>query len=123
MLFAPLTPTAPAFETFEVNHGLLFGLSGLLAAFFLVALRAGLRARRLPRFDSLVHLNGATGLATSRLNPVGTVLVNHEQWSALTDDGPIENGAVVEVIAREGLRLRVRRTTGSEPRLLEEPTP
>lgn len=123
LLFAPLTPTAPVFGTFEVNHGLLFGLSGLLAAFFLVALRAGLRARRLPRLDPLAHLNGARGLATSRLDPVGSVLVNHEQWSALTDDGPIENGAVVEVVAREGLRLRVRPTTGGEARLAGEPPP
>ena len=121
LLFAPLTPTAPVFETFEVNLGLLFGLSGLLAAFFLVALRAGLRARRLPRLDSLAHLNGATGLATSRLDPTGTVLVNHEQWSALTDGGPIENGAVIEVVAREGLRLRVRPTISGEARLAAEP--
>jgi membrane-bound serine protease (ClpP class) len=123
LLFAPLTPTAPVIGTIEVNHGLLFGLSGLLAAFFLVALRAGLRARRLPRSGALTHLTGARGLVTSRLNPVGTVLVNHEQWSALTSDGPIESGAEVEVVAREGLRLRVRPITGGTPRLPENPPP
>jgi membrane-bound serine protease (ClpP class) len=123
LLFAPFTPTAPVLGTLEVNHGLLFGLSGLLALFFLVALRAGLRARRLPRLDPLAHLTGARGLTTSRLEPGGSVLVGHEQWSAEAENGPIESGMLVEVVAREGLKLRVRRAASDGAGSSNEPPP
>jgi membrane-bound serine protease (ClpP class) len=115
LLFAPLTPAAPVFETVEVNRWLLVGLSGLLATFFLVGLRAGLRARRMPIADPLAHLAGATGLATSTLDPAGTVLVHNEHWSAVTEGEPIQHGDTVEVIALEGLKLRVRRATPNGP--------
>jgi membrane-bound serine protease (ClpP class) len=117
LLFAPLAPTAPVFETVEVNRGLLIGLSAFLAAFFLIAIRAALRARQLPLTDPLAHLAGATGLAVSALDPGGTVLVQHEQWSAQTEGETIGQGELVEVIRLEGLRLRVRRAADAvEPR-------
>jgi membrane-bound serine protease (ClpP class) len=109
LLFAPMTPVAPVFVTVEVNRWLLVAASAALAAFFLLALRAGLRARRMPVAGQLVRLAGARGVATSTVAPAGTVLVLHEQWSAVTEGEAIGPGEVVEVIAREGLRLRVRR--------------
>jgi membrane-bound serine protease (ClpP class) len=111
LLFAPLTPTAPEFATVEVNRWLLVTLGGLLAAFFLLALGAGLRARRIPVTDSLTRLAGATGVATTALAPEGTVLVLNEQWSARADGDPIEAGEVVEVVSREGLKVHVRRAS------------
>jgi len=109
LLFAPLTPVAPVFVTIEVNRWLLLGGGAVPAAFFLLALRAGLRARLLPVVDQHGHLAGATGIAASSLAPTGTVLVRHEQWSAVAEGEAIETGDAVEVIARKGLRLRVRR--------------
>jgi membrane-bound serine protease (ClpP class) len=109
LLFAPLTPVAPIFTTVEVNPWLLLSMSGVLAAFFLVALRAGLRARRLPVADHLARLVGATGVAASPLAPAGTVLVRNEPWSAVAEGEPIRSGETVEVVAREGLKLLVRR--------------
>ena len=114
LLFAPLTPVAPIFETVEVNRWLLVSLSGLLAAFFLLALRAGLRARRMPVADQLLRLAGATGVTTSPLAPEGTVLVHHEQWSAVAEGEAIGSGEAVQVVAREGLKLRVRRLAGRQ---------
>jgi membrane-bound serine protease (ClpP class) len=117
LLFAPLTPVAPVFTTVEVSPWLLLGGAGLLAAFFLLALRVGLRARRLPVVGQLDHLDGARGIAATPLAPAGTVLVRHEQWSATTEGETIERGAVVEVVARNGLRLRVRRAATDLPLL------
>lgn len=109
LLFAPLTPEAPAFITLEVNRWLLMGVAGAMGAFFLVALRAALRARRLPAGDPRLRLAGATGVATSPLVPDGTVRVLNEEWSAEAEGEGIGAGEAIEVVGREGLKLRVRR--------------
>ena len=117
LLFTPLTPGWPAEAAVEVNRWLLLAMTGMLAAFFLVALRAGLRARRLPVLDPLMGLPGARGVAASPLAPEGTVRVLRETWSAVTAGEPIEPGEEVEVVAREGLTLHVRRMA---PKLARE---
>jgi membrane-bound ClpP family serine protease len=66
----------------------------------------------MPLADPFAHLAGATGRAISPLGPAGTVLVNHEQWSAVTAGEAIGDGEPIEVIARDGLKLRVRRASG-----------
>lgn len=111
LLFTPLVPGTPAVETIAVSPWLLLAMSGVLAAFFLVALRAGLRARRLPVLDPLMRLPGALGVAASPLAPEGTVRVQRETWSAVSAGEPIEPGEEVEIVAREGLTLHVRRMT------------
>jgi membrane-bound serine protease (ClpP class) len=126
LLFAPMTPTAPVFDTPQVSPWLLVPAAVALAAFFLVGLRAGLRARRLPVVDRLTRLIGAFGVATSALEPEGTVLVRHQTWSAVTDGEPIGAGEEVEVVSRERLKLRVRRRahalSGESPALVGEST-
>jgi membrane-bound serine protease (ClpP class) len=109
LLFTPLTPGTPAVETISVSPWLLLAMGGMLAAFFLVALRAVLRARRLPVLDPLMRLPGALGVAASPLAPEGTVRVHRETWSAVSSGEPIEPGEEVEIVAREGLTLHVRR--------------
>jgi membrane-bound serine protease (ClpP class) len=109
LLFAPLTPVAPVFATVEVNRWLIASLSGVLAAFFLLVLRASLRTRQIPVADPLLRLAGARGVAISPLAPEGTVLVLNEHWSAVAEGEAIGAGEPVEVIVCEGLKLRVRR--------------
>ena len=48
------------------------------------------------------------GIVRSPLDPERTV------WTAVADDGPIAEGERVEIIALEGLRLRVRQSSGDE---------
>jgi membrane-bound serine protease (ClpP class) len=109
LLFTQQTPASPSAETIEVNRWLLLAVGAGFSAFFLLALRAGLRARQLPVLDPLMRLPGALGVAASPLAPEGTVRVLRETWSAVRDGGAIEPGEEVEVVAREGLTLRVRR--------------
>jgi membrane-bound serine protease (ClpP class) len=109
LLFAPMTPVAPVFDTPQVSPWLLLAAAMVLAAFFLVGLRAGLRARGLPVTTSLTRLPGARGVVATALAPGGTILVRHETWSAISEGETIEPGEEVEVVSRSGLKLRVRR--------------
>jgi membrane-bound serine protease (ClpP class) len=50
---------------------------------------------------------GAIGRAVTDLRPEGKVFIRGEYWGA-TSMGNVSNGESVEVIAVEGMRLRVR---------------
>ncbi len=80
-----------------------------LSGYFLVVLRAVLRARRLPHMTGAEALLGQDGVATSDLAPRGTIRVAGEDWSAVAEAGPIGAGEAVEVLGVEGLTLRVHR--------------
>ncbi len=53
------------------------------------------------------RLLGSTGVVVTDLNPVGTVRVHGESWSAESMCGPLPAGTPIEVMEIEGLRLRV----------------
>jgi membrane-bound serine protease (ClpP class) len=113
LLFTPVTPVSPTAEVVEVSRWLLLSMCAGVSAFFLLALRVGLRTRRLPVVHTLDRLPGSLGVAASPLAPDGTVRVLRETWSAVSVGEPIEPGEEVEVVAREGLTLHVRRMTPS----------
>lgn len=117
LLFTPIAPGWSFSEAVVVSPWLLLAMCAGLAGFFLVALRAGLRARQLPVLDPLMRLPGALGVAASPLAPEGTVRVQRETWSAVSHGEAIEPGEEVEIVAREGLTLHVRRMS---PRLVRE---
>ncbi|MFW5691492.1 MAG: NfeD family protein [Chloroflexota bacterium] len=62
-----------------------------------------------PLTDRDTFLVGKEGRVTRKLNPVGTVYVNSEHWSAIAEDDEtvLEVGDRVTVIGRENLRLIV----------------
>ena len=109
LLLAPPETAGPVLTVLAANSGALLAISTIFAGYAVLVLRAGLRARRLPIVDPFLRLPGALGVAASPLAPTGTVLVKHERWSAVVDGEPVGPGEQVEVIAREGLTLRVRR--------------
>jgi membrane-bound serine protease (ClpP class) len=59
-------------------------------------------------------LIGRLGVVRTPLDPEGTVWVAGELWTAGSEDGPLAAGEQVEVVAVEGLRLRVRPSSGDE---------
>ena len=108
-LFSPLTPSSPAMPRLVVSRPLIAVMTAAIAAFFLFALSAGIRAQRAELVSGIGTMVGATGVATSDLDPLGTVQAESELWSAVADGGKIIcKGKQVKVVAVEGVRLRVR---------------
>lgn len=82
----------------------------VVVAVALLALMAAVavgRSLALPSQAGVGELIGHAAKAVSALAPEGSVFVRGEYWTAVSE-APVEAGASVEVIAVEGLRLRVR---------------
>lgn len=56
--------------------------------------------------DSII---GKKGIALTRLNPSGKVLINNKNYEAHSQDGFIENGHEVAVIAQDNFKLTVKK--------------
>ena len=116
LLFRPFRLPEAAAPTFSVSPWAIGAMTALLVGFLLIAVRGGWRAHRVPAAQ-LSQLVGEVGLATSVLNPRGTVYVRGEEWSAEAVGGSIPEGARVRVVEVHGLQLRVVAeppTTGGE---------
>lgn len=105
--FTPSSPTVPDFGQVSVSPILIIALGGGMAVFFLFLLGAAVRGRNFPVVSGSESMIGATGTAISDIAPSGMAHVKGEDWSAETQDGSIAKGEGVQVIAIEGLRLKV----------------
>jgi membrane-bound serine protease (ClpP class) len=93
----------------------VIGIAAALSfAFFAVVISAVSRARGRPSTTGREGMTGEIGVARTRLDPSGQVLVHGELWKAQTDDGVIGSGDTVEVVGMDGLELHVRRRTAAE---------
>ena len=109
LLFMPLMGAAPATSGRYVSPWLIALGTLALSSYVLIVVRAVLRTRHLPTVTGSEALLGQEGVATSDLTLRGTVRVGGEDWSAIADGGPITAGETVEVLAVEGIMLRVHR--------------
>jgi membrane-bound serine protease (ClpP class) len=107
-VFGAILLTQRTAPVLEISLRLILAAAALMAAFFLLAVSAGVRAQRAPTRSGGEHLIGALGVARSALNPDGMVHVQGEMWSAVAEDGPIADGQAVRVVALDGLRVRVK---------------
>jgi len=81
----------------------------LTVAFFLFVVGKGLRAQSLPVQAGRETMIGKTVPALARIDATGgKVFIEGELWNAVSDE-PIEKGTTVEVVAVEGLTLKVKR--------------
>lgn len=78
------------------------------AMFFLFAVGLGIRAQRSKVTTGSEGLVGEIATAKSDIGRAGTVFVRGEFWNAESDES-IASGETVEVVAVDGLRLKVRR--------------
>jgi membrane-bound serine protease (ClpP class) len=109
MIFSPLAPVSPAVPSLVVSRPLIVVMTIAITAFFVFALSAGIRAQRARVVSGIHALVGATGIATSDLDPQGTVQVKSELWSAVADGAEaIRKGEPITVVAVEGVKLKVR---------------
>lgn len=95
----------------RVSVPLVVGTALVIGAFFAFIVSKGLLAQRRELVTGVESLVGQRGVVRTSLDPVGTVQVAGELWTAEADDGPIPEGEPIEVVAVEGLRFRVRRLT------------
>lgn len=109
LLFSPFSPEAPSMPQVRVEPWLLVTMTALVVGFFALALGAGVRAHRRQALMGDRALLGQRGVVEIALDPSGVVRVMSEQWTAEAEDAPLAAGEKVEVVAVDGLRLRVRR--------------
>ena len=84
------------------------------ALFFLFIVGAGLRAQRLPVRAGRETMLGKTAPAAGRIDSSGgRIFVEGEWWNAVSDT-PIEIGQAVEILAINGLTLKVRAKSSAE---------
>lgn len=86
----------------------LLGATAFVSVTALVAGAVALPALRRRQADvGANRLLGAPGVVVKDLDPVGTVRVRGETWTAESLSGPLREGTAVEVVEIEGLHLKV----------------
>jgi membrane-bound serine protease (ClpP class) len=94
-----------------VNHSLIYGAAGTLAAIILATGFVALRERWRPAKTGQEGLVGEVGVVRSPVGPgtVGMVLVHGELWHA-TGDEELPAGTRVRIAQVSGLKVEVQRT-------------
>ncbi len=98
---------------YRVSIAAVVSVALVSGAFFAFAIAKVVQAQKKPAVTGKEGLIGLVAQARTELDPQGTVFVKGELWDATAVGGPIERGEPVEIVAVEGFRLRVRRS--SEP--------
>jgi membrane-bound serine protease (ClpP class) len=83
------------------------------AAFFIFAVGLGLRAQRRKVSTGTGGITGEIGEARTEVHERGSVFVHGEFWNAWSEQ-KIEKGRRVEVVAVEGLKLKVKEVPSKE---------
>ena len=78
-----------------------------LVAFTAVTIIWGIRAHRRRISAGWEELVGRTAEVRIALNPRGTVFVEGEQWTAVSESGPVAPGEEVIISKVDGLKLYV----------------
>ncbi len=101
----------------RVSWAVILPALGVTVAFFVFAMAAALRARRARPTTGREGIVGKTGVVRARFEPQGPdgtagyrgkVFVRSELWNAVADE-PLDVGQRAQVLANEGLTLRVRK--------------
>jgi membrane-bound serine protease (ClpP class) len=114
------TPGLP--DELRVSPYVVMGTAVGLGSFFFLAVYKVYRARRARPTIGRESLVGKTAETRTDLAPEGMVFVDGELWHAVSTDGHVPSGQRVQVVATEGLRLKVRplftESEGAETRKL-----
>jgi len=97
--------------------GIHIPLAGLIAimavwgAFSVFIYQMGSRALRRKPVVGLPDMADSKGKVVSPLNPEGTIRIKGELWDATSAEGSINTGEEVTVVAQEGLKLVVQKSS------------
>jgi membrane-bound serine protease (ClpP class) len=109
MLYSPPGAGSPLMPAVRVSPWLIGVMAAVIGGFFLLILRAVLRAPKAVVTTGVQGLVGSIGVATSELAPKGTVHLKSETWRAKAVGEPIHAGEAVKVTSVEGVTLVVTR--------------
>ncbi|MCS7187260.1 MAG: nodulation protein NfeD [Armatimonadetes bacterium] len=93
----------------RVAPGTLVGAGLITGGLMVAALIAIVRGQKRETVVGQEWIVGQVGEARTDLTPTGTVFVGGTWWTAEAVEGEIKAGERIEVVAIEGLRLKVRR--------------
>ena len=99
----------------------IFGVTGVMGAFFAIVARLVARSLRQAPTVGREALIGQVGRVKSPLNPRGMVWVDGALWDATVEGGWVVAGQEVEVTAVHGLHLRVRPLEEAHANAVPEP--
>ncbi len=92
---------------FQVSPGLIAGVTIFIAALLAFVVQRVIRAHRRQASTGREELVGKNAVATTALEPEGTVLFKGERWTAVAEKGRIKPGETVTVTRVDGLKLYV----------------
>ena len=92
---------------FQIDLWLIIVIVIVLVAFTAVAVIWGVKAHRHQASAGKEDLPGKIAEAVTALEPKGTVLVQGEQWTAISEKGRVEPGEEVVISKVDGLKLYV----------------
>ncbi len=106
------SPNVPSFQ--RVSVPLVVGTGLVTGLLFFIIVGFAIRAQKAPVRMGTKSLLGQVGIVNTALNPVGTVQLGSELWTAVLEDGssPAPKGSRVEVVSMDSLRIRVRKVDG-----------
>jgi membrane-bound serine protease (ClpP class) len=94
--------------TFRLSLAYIIPATIVTALFFIFVVGAGLRAQLLPTRSGKETMIGKTAPALARIDAAGgKVFIEGEYWNAVSDSA-IETGQFAEILAVEGLTLKVK---------------
>lgn len=90
-----------------LSLGILLAVLLISLAFLYFGVKGLKGSKRLMASSLSTRLLQSQGIATTDLNPIGTVKILGETWSAESLSGPVKAGVEVYVSEIDGLRLKV----------------
>jgi len=107
MFNSPLRPGQIRAQPISIP--LVLGVALVNGALLVFVFAKALQAQRIPPAMGTSLLLGKTGEARTDLDPVGTVYVASELWTAEAQGGDIPAGSQVEIVGVDGIKLLVKR--------------
>jgi len=98
----------PASPYGDIPMKVIIPVVAFSAVFFLSIAYLGLKAQRRKAQTGIEGMIGKIGIAQTDINPKGKVFIEGEIWDAYAEE-PIKKGEEVEIVAVEGLKLKVKR--------------
>ena len=99
---------------FDINPGLIAGVTIIIAAVFAFVVSRVIRAHRRQAATGREELVGKTAVVKVVLNPEGTVFFKGERWAAVSESGQVQPGEQVVITKVDGLTLYVSKQANSK---------